>query len=72
MVVADEWQGKGIGTRLMSCIIEAAREKGFRTLQGEVLANNVKMLHLMTQLGFSCRMDTEEPGVMVVTKAQES
>lgn len=69
LVVSDEWQGKGIGTRLMSCIIEAAREKGFRTLQGEVLANNVKMLHLMTQLGFSCRMNTEEPGVMVVTKA---
>ena len=69
LVVADEWQRKGVGTRLMSCLIEAAREKGFRTLQGEVLANNAKMLQLMTKLGFTSRLKTEEPGVMVVTKA---
>ena len=68
LVVADEWQRKGIGTRLMSCLIEAAREKGFRTLQGEVLANNPKMLHLMGKLGFTSRMSTDEPGVMVLTK----
>ena len=68
LVVADEWQRKGIGTRLMSCLIEAAREKGFRTLQGEVMANNPKMLHLMGKLGFTSRTSTDEPGVMVLTK----
>jgi acetyltransferase len=68
LVVADDWQRKGIGTRLMSCLIEAAREKGFRTLQGEVLANNPKMLHLMAKLGFTSRLSTDEPGVMVLTK----
>jgi acetyltransferase len=68
LVVADAWQHKGIGTRLMSCLIEAAREKGFRSLQGEVLANNVKMLHLMTKLGFTSRLSADEPGVMILTK----
>lgn len=68
LVVADEWQRKGIGTRLMSCLIEAAREKGFRALQGEVMANNPKMLHLMGKLGFTSRTSTDEPGVMVLTK----
>ena len=68
LVVADEWQNKGVGTRLMSCIIEAAREKGFSSLQGEVLANNAKMLHLMEKLGFSHHLKTDEPEIVVVTK----
>ncbi|MDD5035984.1 MAG: bifunctional acetate--CoA ligase family protein/GNAT family N-acetyltransferase [Methylococcaceae bacterium] len=68
LAVADEWQNKGIGTRLMSCIIDAAKEKGFHSLQGEVLANNVKMLHLMSKLGFNQQKKLDEPGVVVVTK----
>lgn len=68
LVVADQWQNKGLGTQLMTCVIEAAREKNFHTLQGEVLANNVKMLHLMNKLGFSQSKRVDEPGVVVVTK----
>jgi acetyltransferase len=68
LVVADEWQNRGIGTLLMTCVIEAARERGFSTLQGEVLANNPKMLHLMSKLGFSQKLKAEEPGIMIVTK----
>jgi len=68
LVVADEWQNQGIGTRLMGCIIEAALEKNFHSLEGEVLADNVKMLRLMRKLGFSERKIPGEPGVVVVTK----
>jgi acetyltransferase len=68
MVVADEWQNKGIGTKLMSCIIEAARERGFSMLEGDVLANNPKMLHLMSKLGFIQRGKPGEPGMVVVSK----
>jgi acetyltransferase len=52
----------------MACLIEAAREKGFRTLQGEVLANNAKMLGLMKRLGFQSRIDTDDPTLVVVAK----
>ena len=69
LVVADEWQNLGLGTRLMYCIIDAAKEKKFQTLEGEVLANNTKMLHLMRKLGFSQKTKPDEPGVVVVTKA---
>jgi acetyltransferase len=68
LVVADEWQNKGVGTRLMACVIEAAREKNFHTLHGEVLANNVKMLHLMAKLGFNQSKKADEPGVVLVAK----
>ncbi|PZN79766.1 MAG: GNAT family N-acetyltransferase [Candidatus Methylumidiphilus alinenensis] len=69
LVVADEWQNLGLGTRLMYCIIDAAKEKKFQTLEGEVLANNTKMLHLMRKLGFSQKTKPDEPGVVVVTKS---
>lgn len=68
MVVADEWQNKGVGTKLMSCIIEAASERGFTMLEGDVLANNPKMLHLMTKLGFTLRNKPDETGIVIVTK----
>jgi len=68
LAVADDWQNVGIGSRLMACLIDAAREKGFHALEGEVLADNVKMLGLMDKLGFSQRKNADEPGVVVVEK----
>jgi acetyltransferase len=69
LVIADEWQRRGLGTRLMSCLIDAAREKGFRYLQGEVLASNVKMLALMKRLEFVSRINVDDPSLVVVVKA---
>jgi len=68
LAVADEWQSFGIGTQLMGCIIDAAMEKNFHCLEGEVLANNVKMLRLMRKLGFTEWKRPDEPGVVMVTK----
>jgi len=53
LVVADAWQGKGIGTRLMQDLQQAAAARGFRELEGEVLTDNANMLQLMHDLGFS-------------------
>jgi acetyltransferase len=68
LVIADGWQRRGLGMRLMTCLIEAARERGFRYLQGEVLANNVKMLALMKRLEFASRVDGDDPGIVIVVK----
>jgi acetyltransferase len=68
LVVADAWQHLGIGVRLMDCIIGAAKERGFHSLEGEVLADNVKMLRLMRRLGFIQQAIVDEPGVMKVFK----
>ena len=53
LVVADAWQGRGIGARLMGCLMGAARARGLRIMQGDVLANNTSMLKLLDMLGFS-------------------
>lgn len=53
LVVGDGWQRSGLGRRLMGALIDCAREKSYRSMVGDVLADNQKMLRLMTSLGFS-------------------
>ncbi|MFO1414077.1 MAG: GNAT family N-acetyltransferase [Burkholderiales bacterium] len=53
LAVADTWQKCGLGRRLMGALIQCARAKGYRSIVGDVLADNAKMLRLMTQLGFA-------------------
>jgi acetyltransferase len=52
IVVADAWQHRGIGSRLMDCLIQAARAQGLQVMEGFVLATNHRMLALMDALGF--------------------
>lgn len=49
LVIADAWQGMGLGKRLMTRLIEAARQQGLRYIEGLVLSNNRPMLTLMTK-----------------------
>ncbi len=53
LAVDDRWQKCGLGRRLMDAIIDCAREKLYRTMVGDVLADNQKMLNLMARLGFT-------------------
>ena len=52
IVIADAWHGRGIGSRLLAKLIEAARRHGVTRLYGEILAMNRPMLALATKLGF--------------------
>jgi acetyltransferase len=57
--IADEWQGLGLGTSLLSRLIEAARRAGLQRITGETLASNFSMLRLAEKAGFSCAVDEE-------------
>ena len=52
VIVADPWQGKGLGEKLIERVIGIARENGVRTLSGDVLPENERMLSLVKKLGF--------------------
>ncbi|WP_027476446.1 bifunctional acetate--CoA ligase family protein/GNAT family N-acetyltransferase [Curvibacter gracilis] len=67
LVVADDFNGKGLGSRLMECIMDVAREKGLSEIDGLVLANNQPMLKLMRGLGFSVKAFAEDPEFKLVT-----
>ena len=63
IVVADAWQGRGLGARMMRALIEVARSRGLREMTGFVLADNARMLGLCQSLGFTLAADREDPRV---------
>jgi acetyltransferase len=67
LVVADDYNGKGLGSRLMECIMDVAREKGLSEIEGLVLANNQPMLKLMRSLGYTVKPFPEDPEFKLVT-----
>lgn len=66
IVVADQWQRKGVGRLLLRALMDAARSRGLVAMYGEVLASNHKMLKLMHQLGFTSTFDHGDPRLMRV------
>jgi len=69
LVVADDFNGKGLGSRLMESIMDVAREKGLTEIDGLVLANNAGMLKLMRSLGFAINSFADDPNFKLVTHA---
>lgn len=52
LVVADAWQHKGVGRRLMKALLQTACERGLATMVGDVHVSNSGMLRLVQGLGF--------------------
>lgn len=64
LAVADDWQGRGLGRRLMAHLIAEARRQGVQRLFGDVLAENRRMLALMREYG--ARLHTHPDGAQLV------
>lgn len=52
VTVADEWQGRGIGTRLAGQLVRAARANGMTQLTALTLHENSAARSLLERLGF--------------------
>lgn len=51
IAVVDDWQRRGVGTRLAGELARRAREEGISAFTGLVLADNDLMLNLIRELG---------------------
>jgi acetyltransferase len=69
VVVADAWQQKGLGRRLLETLIAVARSRGLEVMVGHVLATNEAMLALCTRLGFSVSEHPQDATVRRATLA---
>ncbi len=69
LAVADEFKGQGLGTRLLTAIIELARAKGLTQIEGLVLTQNAGMLRLVTSLGFHLAPFAEDADFRMATLA---
>ncbi len=68
VVVSDEKQNLGLGSRLMNALFAAARDHGLDVMEGLVLAENKPMLVLMEELGFSTRPYPDDTSCVLVEK----
>jgi len=68
LVIADAMQGKGLGQKLMTALMDAARAKGLKVMAGEVLKTNTNMLKLMNRLGFSVEDRLDDDNIKRVSK----
>lgn len=69
ITVADEWQHRGLGTRLARQLIQYAREHGVRKLYSIDLAGNSTMRALARDLGMTATPDRQDARQVVYTLA---
>ena len=55
IVVADDWQNRGLGSELLDRLVERAREEGVERFTALVLAENTDALRLLERLGDTIR-----------------
>ncbi len=68
LVVSDKFQGLGVGARLMTALMQAAKFKGIALFEGEVLSVNQPMLSLVKKLGFNVETIAGDTEVVRVIK----
>ncbi len=59
-------KGHGLGWLMMKHMIAYAKDKGLKTVRGQVLGENVTMLQMCAELGFHSTDDPDERGVKLV------
>ncbi len=67
IIVRTRLKGHGLGWLMMKHMIAYAKDKGLKTVRGQVLAENSTMLQMCAELGFHAADDPEERGVKLVT-----
>lgn len=72
LVVADAWQGQGLGVRLLERLLERAAKAGVRTIGGFVLAENAPMQALAAKFGFDCARDRDPELVRVAKRLPQA
>ncbi|RMG75407.1 MAG: bifunctional acyl-CoA synthetase/GNAT family N-acetyltransferase [Bacteroidetes bacterium] len=75
IVIADPWQGQGLGNRMTDYILEIAAKMQIKTVYANILKQNVKMVHILKKRGFritskdfeTCYAEAEVASEMVLS-----
>jgi acetyltransferase len=59
IVVHDDYQGKGLGTKLLDYTIEVARKTGVKKLYAFLSPANRRIIHVVKKLGFTVKWVSE-------------
>ncbi len=64
IVLSDDWQGRGLGTKLLASLLVAAKNRGVQRLIGMTLSENSGMLALARKQSFKL---ARNPGSATIT-----
>lgn len=64
IVLADAWQGRGIGKRLLGKLVAVAGSRGYGRIYGDILATNRPMLEMVKRLGFRLERHPDDATVV--------
>ena len=68
LVLADAWQGRGLGRRLLATLLEHAQTAGVREAVGVVLATNKAMLRLARSMHFAVTAEPRDATVVRIRR----
>jgi GNAT superfamily N-acetyltransferase len=71
LLVQDDWQGRGIGTRLLNYLIQIAKSRKIAGFKAQVLAENRAPLHMIHKTGYTVETTLEDGILHVSFKFQE-
>ena len=60
ILIADAWQGMGIGTELLKLLVKIGRAEKLQRITGRILAANTAMLEVSRNIGFELQWRAEE------------
>ncbi len=68
VVIADDWQKSGLAGVLMQALLETARGRGLKRMEGFVLSTNRQMLRFVRALGFRVEPMEEDRTLVRIVK----
>ena len=60
ILIADAWQGMGMGTELLKLLVKIGRAEKLQRITGRILAANTAMLEVSRNIGFELQWRAEE------------
>lgn len=60
ILVSDAWQGKGLGTELLSLLVQVGRKERVRRIVGHIVTENTAMRRVSEEVGFKLHFDDED------------
>ena len=66
VVVADDWQGRGVGSALLRRLVQRARSEGIRRFEAPVLAGNVEAIRALEHLGHTVQRPAGDEVTLIV------
>jgi acetyltransferase len=73
-IIADPWQGLGLGTKMVDYVLEICKDMGVETVYAIMLTDNYRAMNLMKKMGFKLNYteDGNVTGILDLKKEEQA